>query len=61
MHDGLQIILNSMHKYIPQVHVMLGTEESICKTFEFPETEFTAVTAYQNHMVSVGTLGGEDE
>jgi len=60
----VQIILNSMHKYQPRVHLVrrasaasrspirdLDKEEH--KTFVFPETVFTAVTAYQNQLVSV--------
>ena len=59
-----QIILNSMHKYQPRFHVVLDNQEKSTmisalgastehvKTFLFPETQFMAVTAYQNHMVS---------
>jgi len=52
-----------MHKYQPRVHLVrrpftgrhspirdLDKEEH--KTFVFPETVFTAVTAYQNQLVS---------
>ena len=55
----LQIVLNSMHRYQPRLHVIYnqrkeedssGTENF--KTFIFQETQFTAVTAYQNHRVS---------
>lgn len=54
-----QIILNSMHRYQPRFHVLYipGRDESPAhstnnfKTFMFPETKFTAVTAYQNHRV----------
>lgn len=54
-----QIILNSMHKYQPRLHVLYtppksenitGTENH--RTFIFPETKFMAVTAYQNQRVS---------
>lgn len=58
----LQLILNSMHKYQPRVH-LVKRKEGTCsnivdldneeyKTFIFPETIFTAVTAYQNQLVS---------
>ena len=54
-----QVILNSMHKYQPRLHVIYinppGEEASATenfRTFIFPETKFTAVTAYQNHRVS---------
>ena len=53
-----QVILNSMHKYQPRLHVIYipppgedtGNTENF-RTFIFPETKFTAVTAYQNHRV----------
>lgn len=77
-----QIILNSMHKYQPRIHLArlpqrdcdnvnaasLGSPSQDCctlddlmsaaeafKTFVFPETAFTAVTAYQNQLVSYQT------
>ena len=47
-----------MHKYQPRLHVIYinpaGEEASATenfRTFIFPETKFTAVTAYQNHRV----------
>lgn len=62
----LQIILNSMHKYQPRFHVILDESEKgnsrtslhemnkdHLRTFIFPETQFMAVTAYQNHMVCI--------
>lgn len=57
----LQIILNSMHKYQPRVHIikkkdhtasLLNLKSEEFRTFIFPETVFTAVTAYQNQLVS---------
>ena len=63
MHDlqldyDFQVILNSMHKYQPRLHVIYinppGEEAAATenfRTFIFPETKFTAVTAYQNHRV----------
>lgn len=66
---SLQIILNSMHRYQPRFHIVYlppngarkagvaaaagGTDQSHFRTFSFPETSFTAVTAYQNQRVSV--------
>ncbi|XP_008059153.1 T-box transcription factor TBX22 [Carlito syrichta] len=63
MNDKGHIILQSMHKYKPRVHVMeqviradlseiqnLPTEG--VKTFSFKETEFTTVTAYQNQQIT---------
>jgi len=58
----LQIILNSMHKYQPRVHIVRTRHDSSpidnidsddCRTFTFGETVFTAVTAYQNQLVSL--------
>ena len=50
--DG-HILLNSMHKYIPRLHVVpVGADEKNIRTFTFKETEFIAVTAYQNTDVS---------
>ena len=58
----IQIILQSMHKYKPRVHVILHDQrmdlfqipslpaEGVY-TFSFQETEFTTVTAYQNQQV----------
>ncbi|RNA33406.1 T-box brain 1 [Brachionus plicatilis] len=45
--DG-QMVLNSMHKYIPRIHVSLENDSKNVKTFTFMETQFIAVTAYQN-------------
>lgn len=54
-----QMILNSMHRYQPRFHVVyvdpapssyLNAHRNFC-SFSFPETRFTAVTAYQNHRV----------
>lgn len=59
----LQLVLNSMHKYQPRIHIVKRHENSMSapvtnlemeeyKTFIYPETIFTAVTAYQNQLVS---------
>uniref|UniRef100_A0A4W6CHP1 T-box transcription factor TBX20 n=1 Tax=Lates calcarifer TaxID=8187 RepID=A0A4W6CHP1_LATCA len=45
------IILNSMHKYQPRVHIIKKKDHTF-RTFVFVETVFTAVTAYQNQLVS---------
>lgn len=59
----LQIILNSMHRYQPRFHVVFVdprkdsaryAQENF-KSFVFTETQFTAVTAYQNHRVGHAT------
>ena len=64
MDKGGHIVLNSMHRYQPRVHLILRHDPSSCnipvtdleselhRTFVFPETIFTAVTAYQNQLVS---------
>ncbi|MEQ2171031.1 hypothetical protein GOODEAATRI_006434 [Goodea atripinnis] len=49
----LQIILHSMHRYHPRFHIvqaddLFSVRWSVFQTFTFPETTFTAVTAYQN-------------
>lgn len=59
---SLQLVLNSMHKYQPRIHLVkrpegapgqiIDLENEEYKTFIFPETVFTAVTAYQNQLVS---------
>ncbi|XP_071785640.1 T-box transcription factor TBX20-like isoform X1 [Asterias amurensis] len=61
------IILNSMHRYQPRVHITKTSEQLSCiptppslaafssselRSFEFPETVFTAVTAYQNQLIT---------
>lgn len=49
---ALQIMLNSLHKYEPRVHlVKVGTDQRRVLTYPFPETQFVAVTAYQNEEV----------
>ncbi|KAM4702898.1 T-box transcription factor TBX1-like [Rhinophrynus dorsalis] len=54
------IILNSMHRYQPRLHILLsdhfhGGESRAAQnfvSFVFPETQFTAVTAYQNQQIT---------
>lgn len=53
----LQTILNSMHKYQPRFHIVRANDilklpYSTFRTYLFPETEFIAVTAYQNDKVT---------
>ncbi|MEE6489443.1 hypothetical protein FKM82_015561 [Ascaphus truei] len=53
---GQMVVLQSLHKYQPRLHVVEvnedGTEDTNqpgrVQTFTFPETQFIAVTAYQN-------------
>nr|BAS66820.1 T-brain transcription factor [Echinocardium cordatum] len=42
------VILNSMHKYQPRVHALELSERRSLQSHSFPETQFYAVTAYQN-------------
>lgn len=57
-----QIILNSMHKYQPRLHIVkadennaFGSKNTAFCTHVFPETSFISVTSYQNH--KVGSFG----
>ena len=43
-----QVILNSMHRYLPRVLIKDADDNSVISTHYFDETEFIAVTAYQN-------------
>ncbi|XP_067852949.1 T-box transcription factor TBX22-like [Heptranchias perlo] len=63
MDEKGHIILQSMHKYRPRVHVIVkeadvdvSVNQSLpangVQTFAFPETEFTTVTAYQNQQIT---------
>ncbi|XP_077319363.1 T-box transcription factor TBX22 [Lithobates pipiens] len=63
MDDKGHVILQSMHKYKPRVHVIaqdatidLSPIQSLpaqgVRTFSFKETEFTTVTAYQNQQIT---------
>ncbi|XKL61072.1 hypothetical protein PGB90_008129 [Kerria lacca] len=54
-----QIVLNSMHRYQPRIHLVkwrdhggpiVDLEAEQFRSFVFPETVFTAVTAYQNQL-----------
>ncbi|KAM9308668.1 eomesodermin homolog [Gastrophryne carolinensis] len=50
------IVLQSLHKYQPRLHIVEVSEDGVedlndsakTQTFTFPETQFIAVTAYQN-------------
>nr|XP_022342613.1 T-box transcription factor TBX20-like [Crassostrea virginica] len=56
------IVLNSMHKYLPRIHIirktpntpnpLLSLKTTDHKTFSFVETGFIAVTAYQNQLIT---------
>jgi len=54
---AVQIILNSMHKYQPRVHVVQANDIfsmrwTAFNTYTFDETSFIAVTAYQNEQIT---------
>lgn len=59
---SLQIVLNSMHKYQPRIHIVktnddqtFSMQQKISENFSthvFPETQFMSVTAYQNQQAS---------
>ncbi|XP_052873763.1 T-box transcription factor TBX6-like [Anopheles cruzii] len=51
------VVLTSMHKYQPRIHVIRTSDPSQIpwaaqQAFVFPETEFVAVTAYQNDRIT---------
>ncbi|CAI5442257.1 unnamed protein product [Caenorhabditis angaria] len=58
------LILNSMHKYQPRIHIVqrpkqlpldpnkVVLSDELHATFTFPETQFMAVTAYQNQLIT---------
>ncbi|XP_067006776.1 T-box transcription factor TBX20 [Anabrus simplex] len=56
-----QIVLNSMHRYQPRIHLVkwrehggpiTDLEAEEYRTYIFPESVFTAVTAYQNQLIT---------
>ena len=47
--NGL-IILNSMHKYVPRLHIV--EEGKTINTFVLSESQFMAVTQYQNEAIT---------
>lgn len=58
------IVLQSLHKYQPRLHIVEVTEDGVedmsnearTQTFTFPENQFIAVTAYQNTDVSTSFI-----
>lgn len=60
------IVLQSLHKYQPRLHIVEvndGEPEVACNasnthTFTFQETQFIAVTAYQNAEVRAALAAG---
>lgn len=58
-------MLNSLHKYEPQLHIVcVGSRHRLVSNISFKETQFIAVTAYQNEevtspVVELSLAGGE--
>ncbi|XP_069493458.1 T-box transcription factor TBX19 [Ambystoma mexicanum] len=53
LNGGGQIMLNSLHKYEPQIHIVrVGELHRMVMNCSFPETQFIAVTAYQNEEIT---------
>ncbi|CAM9562522.1 unnamed protein product [Lampetra fluviatilis] len=53
MNGSGQIMLNSLHKYQPRIHIVrVGGAQRLVTSHAFPETRFIAVTAYQNEEVT---------
>lgn len=47
-------MLNSLHKYKPQIHIVrVGGSHRMVTNISFTDTQFIAVTAYQNEEVSL--------
>ncbi|PKK33170.1 T brachyury transcription factor [Columba livia] len=48
-----KIMLNSLHKYEPRIHIVrVGGPQRMITSHSFPETQFIAVTAYQNEEIT---------
>ncbi|XP_064183097.1 T-box transcription factor TBX19 isoform X2 [Anguilla rostrata] len=53
MNGGGQIMLNSLHKYEPQIHIVrVGGSHRMVTNISFTDTQFIAVTAYQNEEIT---------
>ncbi|KAM7135282.1 T-box transcription factor T isoform 1-T1 [Molossus nigricans] len=53
LNGGGQIMLNSLHKYEPRIHIVrVGGPQRMITSRCFPETQFIAVTAYQNEEIT---------
>ena len=52
-------MLNSLHKYEPRIHIVrVGGPQRMITSHCFPETQFIAVTAYQNEEVRGAPVWG---
>ncbi|KAM9820246.1 T-box transcription factor TBX19-like [Neosynchiropus ocellatus] len=53
VNGGGQISLCTLHKYEPQLHIVhVGARHRLVSNFSFKETQFIAVTAYQNEEIT---------
>ncbi|XP_048855278.1 T-box transcription factor TBX19 [Brienomyrus brachyistius] len=53
LNGGGQIMLNSLHKYEPQIHIVrVGGNHRMVTNISFADTQFIAVTAYQNEEIT---------
>ncbi|RXN33528.1 T-box-containing TBXT-like protein [Labeo rohita] len=53
LNGGGQIMLNSLHKYEPQIHIVrVGGSHRMVTNISFTDTQFIAVTAYQNEEIT---------
>uniref|UniRef100_UPI00358FF549 T-box transcription factor T-like n=1 Tax=Myxine glutinosa TaxID=7769 RepID=UPI00358FF549 len=53
MNGSGQVMLNSLHKYQPRIHIVrVGGSQGLLSSHTFPETRFIAVTAYQNEEIT---------
>ncbi|XP_028324547.1 T-box transcription factor T [Gouania willdenowi] len=53
LNGGGQVMLNSLHKYEPRIHIVrVGGPRRMITSHSFTETQFIAVTAYQNEEVT---------
>ncbi|KAL1022039.1 hypothetical protein UPYG_G00021460 [Umbra pygmaea] len=53
LNGGGQIMLNSLHKYEPQLHIVrVGGNHRMVTNISFSDTQFIAVTAYQNEEIT---------
>ncbi|XP_060780615.1 T-box transcription factor T isoform X3 [Neoarius graeffei] len=53
LNGGGQVMLNSLHKYEPRIHIVrVGGPHRMITSHSFPETQFIAVTAYQNEEIT---------
>ncbi|XP_016304647.1 T-box-containing protein TBXT-like [Sinocyclocheilus anshuiensis] len=53
LNGGGQIMLNSLHKYEPQIHIVrIGGSHRMVTNISYTDTQFIAVTAYQNEEIT---------